>query len=132
MRKPAYLMILVFFASSVLFGQSAQPALDSAEKKAAIDALCENLEREYIFPEITEKYVRMLRDNLQSGKYDRIGQPQEFAASITNDLMAVHRDLHLSVRFNPNWVKDEKNRKELDERAIRIQERRSRTSNYLV
>jgi hypothetical protein len=68
-------MILVFLSFSVLFGQRAQTAVDSAEKKAVIDALCENLEREYIFPEITEKYIRMLRDNLRSGKYDGIGQP---------------------------------------------------------
>jgi hypothetical protein len=123
-------MILAFLSVSVCFGQSPQTGFDSAEKKAVIEALCENLEREYIFPEITEKYVRLLRDNLQSGKYDGIGQPQEFAASITNDLMSLHKDLHLSVRFNPNWVRDEKNRKELDEKAIQIQKRRSRTTNY--
>ena len=50
--------------------------------------------------------------------------------SVTNDLMSVHKDLHLSVRFNPNWVRDEKNRKELDDEAIRLQQRRSRTMNY--
>jgi len=123
-------MILVLLSSYALFGQNAQTVFDPAEKKAVIEALCKNLEREYIFPEITEKYVRVLRDNLRSGKYDSIGQPQEFAASVTNDLMSVHRDLHLSVRFNPNWVKDEKNRKELDEDAIRRQGRRDRTLNY--
>jgi hypothetical protein len=79
----------------------AQAVLDPAEKKAAIEALCQNLEREYIFPEITEKYVRMLKDNLTSGRYDRIAQPSEFDDAVTNDLMAIHRDLHLSVRYNP-------------------------------
>jgi hypothetical protein len=130
MKKSAYLIILVFLLFPVLSGDNAQATLDSAEKKAVIEALCENLEREYIFPEITEKYVRLLRDNLRSGKYDGITQPGEFAESVTNDLMSVHRDLHLSVRFNPNWVKDEKNRKELDAEAIRLQERRNRTTNY--
>jgi len=130
MRKPACFVIMAFLTFPLIFGQSAQPAFDAAEKKTVIDALCRNLEQEYIFPDITEKYVRMLRDNLRSGKYDRIGQPQEFAASVTNDLMSVHRDLHLSVRFNPSRVKDERNRKELDEEAIKVQERRSRTSNY--
>lgn len=130
MKKFAYLMILVFLSFSVLFGQRAQTVVDSAEKKAAIDALCENLEREYIFPEITEKYVRLLRDNLRSGKYDGIAQPQELARSITDDLMSIHRDGHLSVRFNPDWVKNEKSRKELDEAAILLQKRRDRASNY--
>lgn len=130
MRKSACLMFLILLSVYGLSGQSTRTTLDPAEKKAAVEALCQNLEREYIFPEITEKYVRMLRDNLQAGKYDPIGQPQEFAAAVTNDLMSVHADLHLSVRFNPTWVKDERNRKELDEEAIRLQARRDRTSNY--
>ncbi len=130
MKKPACLMILVLLSFSVLIGQSAQTAIGPAEKKEVIDALCANLEREYIFPEITEKYVRMLRDNLRSGKYDKIVQPGEFAVTVTNDLMAVRRDEHLRVMFNPAWVEEERNRKELDEQAIKLQERRSRTTNY--
>lgn len=130
MKKPACVLILALLSSSVLFGQGAQIALIPAEKQAVIDALCANLEGEYIFPEITEKYVRTLRDNLRSGKYDRIGRPEEFAASVTDDLMSVHKDRHLSVRFNPGWVKNERGRKELDADAIRLQERRDRTTNY--
>ena len=130
MRKPACLLTLVLLVFSGLIGQGAQTAIDPAEKKEVIEALCANLEREYIFPEITQKYVRMLRDNLRSGKYDSIVQPGEFAVSVTNDLMAVQRDEHLHVWFNPTWVKEERNRKELDEQAIKLQERRSRTSNY--
>ncbi|MDD8025614.1 MAG: S41 family peptidase [Acidobacteriota bacterium] len=130
MRKPIGALILVFLSFSVVYGQSAQTAVNSAEKKAVIEALCKNLEQEYIFPDVTAKYVQMLRDNLQSGKYEGIGQPGQFAATVTHDLMSVHRDLHLSVRFNPNWVKEERNRKELDEAAIRRNERRSRTTNY--
>jgi retinol-binding protein 3 len=130
MRKPACLMILVFLSFRILIGQSPQTPIDPAEKKEVIEALCANLEREYIFPEVTKKYVRMLRDNLRSGKYDDIVRPEEFAVIVTNDLMAVSRDGHLHVRFNPTWVKEERNRKELDEQAIKLQERRSRTSNY--
>jgi len=123
-------LLLLFFVQAGLFGQDTQTALDDAEKKAVIEALCENLEREYIFPEITEKYVRMLRDNLRAGKYDGIGRPQDFARTITDDLMSVHRDGHLSVQFNPVWIKNERGRKELDETAILAQKRRDRTSNY--
>lgn len=130
MRKTACLMILVFSSICVLLGQNAQTAIDPAEKKEVIEALCANLEREYIFPEVTEKYVRMLRDNLRSGKYDGIVRPEEFAVAVTDDLMAVSRDEHLHVWFNPTWVKEERNRKELDEQAIKLQERRSRISNY--
>lgn len=130
MKKSQLSLILVLFFSCALFGQNTQPAFDKAEKKAVIDALCENLEREYIFPEISEKYVRMLRDNLRSGKYDGIRQPEEFARTLTEDLRSIHPDEHLTVWFNPEWVKNERARKELDEEAIRLQKRRDRTRNY--
>lgn len=130
MKKATCLMILVFSSICVLLGQNAQTAIDPTEKKEVIEALCANLEREYIFPEVTDKYVRMLRDNLRSGKYDGILRPEEFAVAVTDDLMAVSRDEHLTVRFNPAWVKEERNRKDLDEQAIKLQERRSRATNY--
>jgi hypothetical protein len=129
-KKPAWALILVFVSWSFLPGQSGQTAIDAAEKKTVIEALCQNLEREYIFPEITGEYVRMLRDNLQSGKYAAIVQPGEFAATVTNDLRAVHPDEHLTVWFNPAWVQEERNRKELDETAVKLQKRRARTKNY--
>jgi hypothetical protein len=125
-----FILVLLSFSLAGLFGQDTQAALDNAEKKAVIEALCENLEREYIFPEITEKYVRMLRDNLRTGKYAGIGRPQDFARTVTDDLMSVHRDGHLSVQYNPAWIKSERERKELDETAILAQKRRDRASNY--
>lgn len=130
MKKFVRLMILVLLPFAGLLGQSTQAAFDNAEKKAVVEALCENLEREYIFPEITEKYVRMLRDNLRSGKYDAIAQPEDFARRLTDDLRSVFSDAHLTIWFNPEWVKSERARKDLDEEAIRLQKRRVRSGNY--
>ncbi len=130
MKKSFPFLILVALFCCGLFGQTAQSAFDQAEKKTVIEALCENLEREYIFPEITEKYVRMLMNNLRSGKYDPIVQPQEFARTLTEDLRSIHRDAHLTVWFNPEWVRSERARKELDEEAIRLQKRRDRARNF--
>jgi hypothetical protein len=130
MRAAVHPMVLLLLSSAWLFGQDTPVAFDSAEKKAVIDALGDNLEREYIFPDITEQYVRMLDDNVRSGRYDDIEQPQDFARTITDDLMSVHKDRHLAVWFDPKWVTNERGRKELDEEAIRLKEWRSRTSNY--
>ena len=106
MRIAVRAMILCLLSCGPLFGQDPQDAVvDSAEKRAVIEALCENLEREYIFPDITEKFVLALKENLQSGKYDGIEKPQDFAREITDDMASVHRDRHLNVRFNPNWVR---------------------------
>ncbi|MCP5105894.1 MAG: S41 family peptidase, partial [bacterium] len=130
MKKLIGFIIFVFLPFFVLLGQNNQPDIDAAEKKSVIDALCENLDREYIFPKITGKYISMLRDNLKSGKYDRFKKHRDFAGEITKDLMVIHEDRHLSVRYNPGWVKNEKNKKGLDEKAILLNKRRNRGTNY--
>ncbi len=124
----AHLPLLVPFS---LFGQEEpEAALDSVEKKAVVDAVCENLEREYIFPDITEQYVRLLRRNLESGAYDSLEDPSEFGRAVTGDLESIHADRHLWVRFDPDWVRGERGRKELDQEAIERTEWRNRTRNY--
>jgi hypothetical protein len=130
MKKLNYLVILICFSFFVFFGQSKLPNIDAEEKKLVIDAVCENLDREYIFPEITKKYMRILRDNFRSGKYDSIGHPGDFANEITKDLMFIQKDEHLSIRYNPEWIKNEKNRTVLDEKAVLLKKRRDRISNY--
>ena len=130
MKKCNYIVILTVFAFSVLFGQNKQTPIDNAEKKTVIDSVCTKLEREYIFPEITKKYIRELKDNLQSGKYDRINEPVEFAEKITNDLRVIHKDDHLSIRYNPEWIKNTSKRVILDEEAILRKKREDRARNY--
>jgi hypothetical protein len=131
MGVAVHAVILCLLSVGSVFGQTGQDAVfESAEKGAVIEALCENLEREYIFPDITEKFVQTLSENLQSGKYDSIEKPQDFARAITDDMASVHRDRHLKVWFNPKWVNDERNRKELDQEAIELRQWRNRTFNY--
>jgi hypothetical protein len=131
MRIAVHVVILCLLSCGPLFGQDTQDAVvDSAEKRSVVEALCENLEREYIFPDITERFVQTLKENLQSGKYDGIEKPQDFARAITEDMASVHRDRHLKIWFNPKWVNDERNRKELDQEAIELRQWRNRTFNY--
>jgi len=114
----------------MLFGQSKQPSIDKAEKKAVIDSICANLEREYIFPKITHKYIDKLKEYFQSGKYDSIKEPEKFAAKLTEDLATIHKDEHLHIWYNPEWIKNEKQRAELDEAAILRKIRQERNVNY--
>ena len=131
MKKFAGVAILLLLVPFSLFGQEEpEVALDSVEKRAVIDAVCAHLEREYIFPDVTGRYVRLLRQNLESGTYDTIEDPSEFARAVTDDLESIHRDRHLSVRFDPDWVRGERGREELDQEAIERREWRNRTRNY--
>jgi hypothetical protein len=130
MRTIIQAACVLFLSATLVSGQDPQPAVDGAEKTAVIDALCEILEHEYVFPDITGEYVRMLRDNLGSGRYDDIDQPRDFARTVTDDLMSVHRDRHLTVWFNPDWVTNEREKQELDDDALMLQAWRDRTANY--
>ncbi len=121
------LMVLVLLPSAQVFGQ---PDMDAAEKKSVIDALCKKLDGEYMFPDVTAKFIRMLKGNLKEGKYDGIKDPREFGRCITADLAAIHRDRHLSVRFNPQWIKDEEKREKQDEKALLLKKKRDRIRNY--
>jgi len=130
MKKCNNIIILILLTFLILFGQSRRPSIDEAEKKAVIDSVCANLEREYIFPEITKKYIAKLNENLQSGKYENIKEPEEFAAKITEDLSAVQKDEHLHIRYNPEWIKNEQQRTKRDDAAILQTKREERITNY--
>ena len=127
-RLPLLVGSLLF--CSLLSGQTRQPIVDSAEKTTVIDSVCANLDREYMFPEITAHYIRTLRENLRSGRYDQIVDPQQFAQRLTEDLAAIHKDEHLIIRFDPEWVSRTRKRAERDEEAIARKHRQDRMSNY--
>ena len=130
-RRVLFWAILVFFISQPVVGQeSTEAGLSASEKSAVVEAVCRNLVREYIFPDITERYVKTLTENFETGKYDDIDDPQEFASAITDDLAGVHEDRHLRIRFDPRWISEENNRKELDEAAVDRRAWRDRTRNY--
>ena len=130
MKRCSCLLIVLCVSAAWLVASDTPSALDSAEKKAVIDALIENLEREYIFPDITVEYLRALEENLRSGSYDDVEQPDEFARQITDDLGAIHEDRHLVVRYDPDWVQNERGRKASDDEAIQRRKWRDQTVNY--
>jgi len=130
MKKTTLFIIMICLSLIMLFGHGNEVKIDKSEKKVIIDKICENLEREYIFPEITKKYIKMLKNNLYSGKYDSIIQPGDFAAATTKDLMAIHKDDHLSIRFNPEWIKNKKERDKFDKKGLLRKKRLDRIANY--
>jgi C-terminal processing protease CtpA/Prc len=130
MKKCHYSGILLLITFSLLFAQGQPPALEKAEQKTVIDSVCANLEREYIFPDATKKYVAGLKKNLRSGKYDEVTDPREFAAKLSEDLAAIHRDDHLRIMFNLERIKIERQSAQQDEAAIVYKKRQERINNY--
>jgi len=61
--------------------------------KAVSDILNEN----YIFADVAARMGRLIENNLEAGKYDGLVTLGELTTQLTEDLLSVSHDLHLSV-----------------------------------
>jgi hypothetical protein len=76
----------------------ASAAFDKAEAGAAVTELAQKLEDTFVFPDVAKQYAAMLRANLKAGNYANFTDTGAFAATVTADLQAVHKDGHLNFR----------------------------------
>ena len=81
-------------------GSPTPSRLSPAERAAALGEIRRVLGDEYVFPEMRPKLVERLSRAEREGRYD-VEQPVLFAERITDDLRAVARDGHLSLRHAP-------------------------------
>lgn len=110
------LSIAPFFMFAVLAQGSAVPAppapaaasqmdlggvFDPVDARKAIEELAAALDEKFVFPDKGQAYAIMLRKNLAVGAYDQFATPSAFAAKVTADLQAVHKDGHLRLRVAP-------------------------------
>jgi hypothetical protein len=71
--------------------------LAQGEGKAVASKLAEELEQNFVYSEVGQRYAAMLRSNAATGRYD-LGTRVELADRMTDDLQAVQKDGHLAVR----------------------------------
>ncbi|MBS0297961.1 MAG: S41 family peptidase [Proteobacteria bacterium] len=71
--------------------------VDAAERKAVLEELAAQLEANFVFPDIGQRYAAMLRAKLASGAYDQVSDPTEFAKAVTADIQAIYPDGHLKL-----------------------------------
>lgn len=85
----------LFLAAALLVAEpgGAKAAHDNA---AGVRALAEALTSEYPIAEIGESYAAVLRKNIAQARYDDL-DACALADRLSQDLQAVHRDLHLTV-----------------------------------
>jgi hypothetical protein len=80
--------------------EAVQPFVQAEAEKAVHD-LAAALEENFVFPDKGRAYAAMLRKNLADGAYARFADAPAFAAKVTADLQAVHKDGHLRLRVAP-------------------------------
>lgn len=105
-KKVIGLGIFLSSFSAALYGQ-AQPVLklDKPLKTVVIDSVAHALLRYYVYPDLAAAIGSHLKDQLKKGVYDTIKNPNRFAQSISQDLLAIHTDKHLSIRYDPELEK---------------------------
>ena len=71
--------------------------LQAGEGRAVALKLADELVRSFVYRDQAEAYAAMLKRNAAAGRYDA-GTRDRIAHQMTDDLMAVHKDGHLTVR----------------------------------
>jgi hypothetical protein len=85
-------------AASPVAAQNAPPApINSQDARETALSLADQLERDYVFPDVATRYGQALRAKAAAGDYDAIGSRQALADRLTADLRAISPDNHLRV-----------------------------------
>lgn len=77
------------------------PTVDSNTRRKLVEAVIRELQVKYVAPERVKEIESYLRTKLQSGSYDKIDKPAQFAAALTEDLRTASKDTHLWVAYDP-------------------------------
>ena len=85
-------------AGKAVVAAPAKIAFDKADAAKAVTDLAAALEENFVFPEAGKAYAAKLRANLAAGAYASFPDAEAFAARVTADLQAVHKDGHLRLR----------------------------------
>ncbi|MDR6784989.1 hypothetical protein ABIE26_003687 [Pedobacter africanus] len=105
--KLQFILFLIAFPA-LLYAQKPQLPVTEAEKKLVINAISKTLTDMYIFPEVAQKMVSALSARSNSGAYDALTSPSQFAAKLAADLVDVSHDQHINISFDPAWVQASK------------------------
>lgn len=73
------------------------PAFTPALGKQAVAQLAEEIETNFVFPDVAKRYAARLRERLAAGAYDAPTDAAALAQSVTADLQAVAPDGHLRM-----------------------------------
>lgn len=96
-RLIAAVIVAVFLAGA---GLCSEP-LDAEAREVLVKAVCGKIDKLYPFPEIGKRTRDGILEKLNSGAYDGIGSPKEFAARMTADMEALSNDRHLDLYHDP-------------------------------
>ena len=121
------LIAVLFFNSNLSIAQD--KALTKADKKQAIEKLCQLMNDFYVSPEVAKLTEEHLMAQLKENYYDQFENNETFAAALTTSVQSINKDKHMRIRANrPSVAPPNSPERMIEERLHQIN--RSRSSNY--
>jgi hypothetical protein len=106
MKKHLATGLAILLLSLAVIAQQEKATVSQPEKEALVKALCERIEKIYVFTENTKKVCDLLHANLKRGRYKKIATPQEFAACLNDDIEAMTHDKHFGIAYDPRQARE--------------------------
>ena len=104
-RRAIFLCLAAIAFSSRVYCQANsanQPiVLDGPTRQRLVDNIVRELHAKYVAQDNVKVIETHLRAKLQSGAYDKLTRPDQFAAAVTTELRTAGKDLHLFVTYDP-------------------------------
>jgi hypothetical protein len=119
------LISMVFFALAApcVFSQEPEAmTVDAAKKQVIVDEISALLNKNYIFTDVAKKIEDLIRARLKNGDYDKFSGAREFAQAVSQDLLSVSKDKHMSFGYRPQMaaeIKREQSQNEDEVKAAR-------------
>jgi hypothetical protein len=126
-------VLTVAFLSATIHAQDSSgqgKEIEADRQLEIIDSVTSVLNEEYVFPDLTEQLEAHLRDRYDSGAYQDIGCGEAFTSTLSRDLQAISKDLHLRVYYYPDEYFDTQLDQEPDQEEIERRLREDQRDNF--
>ena len=97
-------ILISLFAANFFSIAKEVNVLTIEKQKKVIEAVCEKLEKFYVFPEVGLKTSQGIRKNFEEEKYSDYRIPSEFVQQLSRDLEKISKDSHLEISYNPEMA----------------------------
>lgn len=88
-----------------------QEGISISEKQTVLENIKKLIGRNYVFADRVLLINNSIDSLNLSGKYDSIEEYDSFAVILTDDLVAITKDLHFKVQYNPEFIKSNRERR---------------------
>ncbi|MBL7919570.1 MAG: S41 family peptidase [Bacteroidia bacterium] len=103
--------------------------LNSKTRSEIVNTTADLLKASYVFSDKAIKMSESLKNNLKKGKYNKITDPVQLADILTTDVLAINKDGHLRLEYNPGFFTRQQDTTGEDQRELQ-QQKRDLARNY--